>query len=286
MDLLYNTLNIPIGSDGSVVKKAYRELAKVFHPDKGGDVNNFQSIERAYNHLTAIASLKKQREIEYLSMVKSPLSVKRINITLESFFTGITRSIQLEQTKKCVDCFGYKNVSLKRCSFCMGNGCKSCKSSGECTDITCTSCNGLGFVTAKRCFQIVIPPGSVNGFSVLLEDAGSDSKEFRAGDIQFVVFAIDHPRFSRVNNHLHITVSLDLATALVGGVIQIPCLSGERFNLNLEKGVTRPGDTIVIPGKGISKIGDLIIHFEVEFPSDSWCFNANANEVRKLLNLR
>lgn len=45
----YEILGIPVGSDMAVVKKAYRRLAKKYHPDLGGDEAKFKEVSEAYS---------------------------------------------------------------------------------------------------------------------------------------------------------------------------------------------------------------------------------------------
>lgn len=46
-------LGIPVYATEAEGKKAYRSLARAFHPDKGGDVARFQAVQRAHEFLTA-----------------------------------------------------------------------------------------------------------------------------------------------------------------------------------------------------------------------------------------
>lgn len=48
----FDILGIPQDSDLSTIKKAFRKLAKVHHPDKGGDEEMFKKIQEAYEKLT------------------------------------------------------------------------------------------------------------------------------------------------------------------------------------------------------------------------------------------
>ncbi|CAD6197255.1 unnamed protein product [Caenorhabditis auriculariae] len=48
----YQILGLDQGADGAQVKKAYRDLSKVHHPDKGGDPLLFDRIAKAYQALT------------------------------------------------------------------------------------------------------------------------------------------------------------------------------------------------------------------------------------------
>ena len=51
----YKVLNVPVGADASVIKKAYRALARRFHPDKTTDPKDherFKEVSQAYRLLT------------------------------------------------------------------------------------------------------------------------------------------------------------------------------------------------------------------------------------------
>lgn len=45
---LYNVLGVAKDADDKTIKKAYYDLARVHHPDKGGDTEKFKEIENAY----------------------------------------------------------------------------------------------------------------------------------------------------------------------------------------------------------------------------------------------
>lgn len=48
----YDTLQIPKNASTDEIKKAYRRLAGIHHPDKGGDTSEFQKIQQAYETLS------------------------------------------------------------------------------------------------------------------------------------------------------------------------------------------------------------------------------------------
>uniref|UniRef100_A0A6C0AMK1 J domain-containing protein n=1 Tax=viral metagenome TaxID=1070528 RepID=A0A6C0AMK1_9ZZZZ len=48
---LYNTLGVSPTNTNTTIKKAYRKLAVKYHPDKGGETENFQTIQGAWNIL-------------------------------------------------------------------------------------------------------------------------------------------------------------------------------------------------------------------------------------------
>ena len=51
-ELAYKTLTVPPESELAAVKVAYRRLARLHHPDRGGAPEAMQAINRAYRQLT------------------------------------------------------------------------------------------------------------------------------------------------------------------------------------------------------------------------------------------
>ncbi len=49
----YSVLEIGKFSEKSAVKNSYKRLAKIHHPDKGGDINKFLEIKNAYDVLSS-----------------------------------------------------------------------------------------------------------------------------------------------------------------------------------------------------------------------------------------
>lgn len=50
----YDLLQISYGADKEQVKKAYRQLALKYHPDKGGDIDMFKAIQFAYEKISEL----------------------------------------------------------------------------------------------------------------------------------------------------------------------------------------------------------------------------------------
>jgi curved DNA-binding protein len=48
----YQTLGIPRTANADEIKRAYRKMAAQYHPDKGGDTEKFQEVQKAYSILS------------------------------------------------------------------------------------------------------------------------------------------------------------------------------------------------------------------------------------------
>ena len=45
---LYSVLDIPTDSDPETIRNAYRRLARLFHPDTGGDAHSMSLVNKAW----------------------------------------------------------------------------------------------------------------------------------------------------------------------------------------------------------------------------------------------
>ena len=64
----YKTLGVPRDADADTIKKAFRKLARKYHPDAGGDETKFKEINEAYE----VLSDDKKRKL-YNGMIKCDL---------------------------------------------------------------------------------------------------------------------------------------------------------------------------------------------------------------------
>ncbi len=92
-----------------------------------------------------------------------------------------------------------------------------------------------------------------------------------AGDL-FITFTItEDPRFKRVGSNLHMHAELDLYTAVLGGDIHLDTLAG-KIKLKV-KAETQNGTKVRLRGKGFpvykkeGQFGDLIVTYTVRIPT-------------------
>lgn len=141
----YDTLGLNTQATDEEVKKAYRKLAMVHHPDKGGDEKKFKEITEAYekitnknfgpsghqrpngfdhfdpfdmmfrhhfggqhrNHTNVSAGPQKQK--------RKILIEKNVELTLQELYKGVTKKFSIKNQETCSSC-------TKVCDRCNGNG--------------------------------------------------------------------------------------------------------------------------------------------------------------------
>jgi curved DNA-binding protein len=124
-----------------------------------------------------------------------------------------------------------------------------------------------------RRLSITIPRGAKNGTRVRLSGKGeSGYAGGEPGDLFLVVRVKDHPIYERRGDNLHRELPIDLYTAVLGGEVQVPTLTGS-VRLKVPMG-TQSGQTFRLAGKGMPRLrrddsfGDLLVRVMVKLPED------------------
>ena len=88
----YATLDVAVGASADQIKKQYRKLSLVWHPDRqGGNSEKFQEITRAYEMLQAQPSTSNIPKIVNVD----PGEKKGVDITLDQAYTGCAVPIEI-----------------------------------------------------------------------------------------------------------------------------------------------------------------------------------------------
>jgi len=225
----YDLLNVPRTASKEEIKKAYKELARKSHPDKGGDPEKFKKINEAYGVLSDdnLRSRydrfgKNDEEIPHhfpdffnmfpFPMNQRPMQQKRtpnrnmnLELTMEESFHGAT--IKYRYKRKVYK--GDPNSST--CSKCNGNGkiIEQIRAPiGIIQNVSiCPSCAGVGvsvsedqFQTISEIIDILIPPCSGAGNQVVLHGKSDEMPKMETGDIILTIVIKKHPVFELVNN--------------------------------------------------------------------------------------
>lgn len=170
----YEALNLKKNCTTEEVKKAYKKLAMVHHPDKGGDPEKFKEISRAYEVLADEEKRKMYDEYgeEGLENGEAPSDptdifdfilntgrqkkkrgediVSEVKVTLEQLYSGATKKLAISKDVICAQCDGHggpKDAKVE-CKHCNGRGMKTYmkyhSSVLHQTEVQCNVCKGKG----------------------------------------------------------------------------------------------------------------------------------------------
>lgn len=211
----------------------------------------------------------------------------RLDITLEEAVQGTEKEIRIPSQESCDQCdgSGAKPGSRPRsCSTCGGIGqvrmqqgffsiqqtCPTCRGSGQMIDDPCASCHGSGRLQREKSLSVSIPAGVDTGDRIRLSGEGEmGERGSPSGDLYVEVRVKPHPIFERDGNNLVCDVPLDIATAALGGEIEVPTLDG-RIKLKIPAG-TQSERVFRLRGKGVKPVrggapGDVLCRVRIETP--------------------
>lgn len=118
-------------------------------------------------------------------------------------------------------------------------------------------------------FDVKIPAGIKDGQKVRRQGKG-ESGAAGNGDLIITVKVTPHPFFKREDNNLRIHVPITFSEAALGGTIEVPTLTGEMVKVKVAPG-TSSGRVLRLKGRGVktSKVtGDLLVVLDVAVPQN------------------
>jgi curved DNA-binding protein len=277
----YKILEIDKTAGTDDIKKAYRKLARKYHPDLNpNDVQakkKFQQINEANEVLSDPEKRKKydkygkdwERGEEYEKYRQQQQS--RGSGAGGQSFAGAS---QQDFSDFFESMFGgsYGADSFGRST--------RVKYKGEDIHAELNLDLNSAFTTHQQTFtvngkniRVTIPAGIEHGQTIRVAGhGGSGSNGGPAGDL-YITFAIQNTTpFKRQGADLYLQQEIDLKTALLGGEVLIPTLSGSvKVNVKAE---TQNGTKVKLRGKGFpvykkeAVFGDLYVTYTVKIPTN------------------
>jgi molecular chaperone DnaJ len=211
-----------------------------------------------------------------------------MEIALEEAFTGKQATIRVPGTVQCDACHGTggeKGAQPIVCPTCRGHGkvratqgfftiertCQSCGGLGKVIEKPCTVCRGQGRIAKDKTLQVTIPAGVEDGTRIRLAGEGEAGlRGAPSGDLYIFLSVKPHRLFQRDGANIHCRVPISMATAALGGSIEIPTIDGGRAKVQVPAG-TQTGQQFRLKGKGMSVLrsnarGDMYAEIVVETP--------------------
>ena len=217
----------------------------------------------------------------------------RVRISLNDIATGVEKKIKVNKLVACSQCggSGAKDASsIKTCTTCGGSGivtqvqrtilgsmqtqsyCPSCNGTGRVITDKCRHCSGEGVVRAEEIIPVNIPAGIEDGMQFTVRGKGNAARNGGiAGDLIVLVEEEPHEELIRDGSDLIYNLMLDLPTAILGGTVEIPTITG-KVKVKIDKG-TQPNKVLRLRNKGLPHLqaygtGDLLVNINVYIPEN------------------
>jgi len=317
-EALYTELGVEKNATKREIKKAWRNLARTHHPDRGGDPDEFKKKEHAYGILSdeEKRSLYDQGGLEAVESgnagpsnifdllhggsgrrqqqqgPKKPAPIKKtMTITLEDVFKGGEKNMDVEFMKA-----DGKDV----CSRCSGRGSymENIRRGPMIlqSQRTCQQCGGRGTSyenerKVKKQVSFYLPAGVKDGDKQTIHDEGHQLPDQPHGDILLSYRVKKHKTFKRIEADLAMAKELTLVEALCGFEFYVKSLEEETWLkiTNEEHQTIQPGDVIKLPGQGLpqrgvrSSRGNLYVKFTVVLPKNGSINQGSLDTIQNVL---
>lgn len=269
----YKILGVERKASDDEIRKAYRKLAKKYHPDynptdKGAE-ERFKEINEAYE---VLGDSKKRSTYDRLGSDYSQW--QRRGGTPGDFNWGQYGGTRVD-FDDLNDMFGGGGFSdFFRTIFggdpSTGSGQARSQPRGYQQELQVTLDEAYRGTTRLlqtdgKQKQVRIPAGVRTGSKVRVAGAGPNGL-----DLYLVMDVKEDPRFERRGNDLHTSATVSLFTAILGGEAEVDTLEG-KVKLNVPAG-TQPEQVFRLAGRGMTHVknpkdkGDLFVRLKVQIP--------------------
>ena len=171
----------------------------------------------------------------------------------------------------CPTCSGLGKVRAQNGFFTVERTCPTCNGAGQVVKNPCRVCHGAGRVEKERTLSVNIPAGVETGTRIRLAGEGEPGlRGGPAGDLYIFIEVKEHAIFQRDGLMLFCRVPVSMASAALGGEVEVPTIDGGRSRVKIPAG-SQSGRQMRLRGKGMPALrgggaGDMLIELAVETP--------------------
>ena len=269
----YEVLGVDESSSADEIKKAYKTLAKKYHPDlnQGSkeSEDKFKEVNEAYETLN-----DPQKKAQYDHMRKFGGNGGNFHAgfggfgheNLDEMINNIFRSNGFG--------FGFGGGPFARQP--QRNRDIQARLSISLTDAYYGKTIPIQINNTATPIQVVVPAGVESGDQIKFTGCGDTSNtSLPPGDLYVQIIVSDDSSFKRFGEKLAKIVDIDALDAIIGTDIIIDCIDGSKVKVNIPSGIQN-GSQLRVAGKGMpiknqSTFGDLILGINITIP----VFNSN-----------
>lgn len=278
----YNILGVSKDASQDDIKKAYKKLARKYHPDLNPNDPTAQRKFQEINEANEVLSDPEKRK-KYDQYGENWKHADEFNAQQQQYGTNFGQNFSNDGTtytswSTSGDTEGFSDF-FESLFGSRGKRKRSYGYRGQ--DYTAELHLTLqdAYETHKQILtvngkklRITVPAGVANGQTIKLAGQGGEGMNGGpAGDLYITFVIEDDARFRREGDDLYVTAPLDLYTAILGGETIIETMNG-KVKLKVAPG-TQNNTKVRLKGKGFpvykqeGSFGDLIVTYSIDIPT-------------------
>ncbi|VXB92146.1 Molecular chaperone DnaJ [Flavobacterium sp. 9AF] len=277
----YKILEIDKNATADDIKKAYRKLARKWHPDVNpNDANakiKFQQINEANEVLSNPEKRKKYDKYgknwehgeEYEKYQQQQRQQKEYS--QDSGYQSTSDFNGEDFSDFFSSMFGKQNGNSRRNNVKFRG--QDFNASLEIDIKQAATTHKQTFTVNGKSIRITIPAGIEDGQTIKINGYGGEGiNNGPKGDLYITFSIVNNTLFKRIENDLYLNHNLDLYTAVLGGETTINAFDGTKLKLKVVAG-TQNGTKVRLKGKGFpvykkeGDFGDLYVTYTIQIPT-------------------
>jgi DnaJ-class molecular chaperone len=286
----YDILGVDEKATSAEITKAFKDLAKQHHPDRGGDKDRFQEINEAHDTLK-----NSQKRHDYDTMRKfgsrstdggadHPFFNEDIFGDFFSGFGGDTGGFRFNFTGRDGDERIFRNVRNQP----RGNRNVQVRMAISIKEAMTSRMKTISYKLPsgrEEFANVKIPAGVQHGVTFKFAGMGDDSiRNMPRGDLMVVMSVLDSDGFTRKGNDLYTDKTIDCFQAVRGYEFNMQTLEDKIIKVKVPAG-TQPGTLLTLKGLGmpvhktLNIRGNLYVKVHILIPQLS------AQDLKKIKDL-
>ncbi len=248
----YEVLGLPEGASAQEIKKAFRRLAKKYHPDVNpGDraaEARFKEVNEAHEVLSDPGKRSQYDGIRRGAYTGGPAGgpfrwetgaggpgagfSADLGDLLGDLFRGgapggfpFGRGGDLGMEVE-VEFLDMARGTVREVRFLRPAPCATCGGTGRSGRAACPVCRGTGSTETAERIKVRIPPGARDGSTIRVPGKGAGVRGEPTGDLLLTLRMRPHPYFRREGDDVYLDVPVHYSEAVRGAKIEVPTIDG------------------------------------------------------------
>jgi molecular chaperone DnaJ len=292
----YEVLGVPQGASEEEIRKAFRRLAKKFHPDVNPGDKSAEARFKEINEANEVLGDRKKRE-EYDAIRRGAFTggfrggpfgpgtggfegFRGGSFDLGDLFGSLFEGgeagfsyggrgsdVRLEIA---VDFLDMVRGAVRDVAYRRPRVCSQCRGTGRAGRKGCPSCSGRGVTEVEERVKIRIPAGARDGATIRVPSKGEErAAPGGSGDLVVQLRMLSHPYFRREGNDILLDLPIRFSEAVKGAKIEVPTIDGP-VTVTVPPG-SPSGRKLRLKGKGVPtpgtvERGDQFVILQVTVP--------------------
>ena len=293
----YKVLGVKNDASQDEIKKAYRRMAKRYHPDTNKDDPNAKERFQEINEANEVLSDPEKRR-KYDEYGENWRHADEFEAQRGQYSNGAQGGYNFggfggfgDFGSSAGNTSGFSDFFEELFGHGAFRGGKGSRQRGGDIQATLQLTLHEAATTHRQQFgvngetvSITVPAGIADGQKIRIKGKGKTGVNGERGDLYITFGITPDSRFTREGDDLHTTATIDAFTLLLGGEVIVPTLNGN-IKATIKPG-TQPGSKLRLRGKGFpvykqpDRYGDLIVTIAVTIPQLS---ERQREEIAKIL---